>query len=55
MEKAKMYKTFDELKSSEGKTSDYSLALKKHTDFERFIKEIMLLKTNRKSLNIHRK
>jgi len=44
MKKAKKYTTFNELKSSESRTSDYSLALKRHSDFEKMIREIMLIK-----------
>ena len=54
MKRAKKFETFDELKSSETKTSDYRLSLAKHSEFEKAMKEInqakaILLETSMKA------
>jgi len=40
MKKVKKYNTFNELKNSKSNSSDARLALKKHSAFEKLIKEI---------------
>ena len=50
MKKAKKYASFEELKSSEMKTSDYRLAFEKHEELERVMKEMMSVKAKKKSL-----
>lgn len=40
MNAVKKYTTFDELKSSEIKTTKYALSLKKHNEFEKVILDI---------------
>ncbi len=47
MKRAKKYETFDKLKSSETKTSDFRLALAKHSELEKVMKEIMSGKSKR--------
>ncbi len=48
MKVLKEYKTFEELKSSNKKTDNYNERLKKHKDFENFIKVIQSFKTIKK-------
>jgi hypothetical protein len=40
MKPVKKFTTFEDLKSCESKTTDHSLSLKKHNDFEKVIKDI---------------
>ena len=47
MKRAKKFETFDELKSSETKTSDYRLSLAKHSEFEKVMKKIMDAKSKK--------
>ncbi len=44
MNTVKKFTTFEELKACENKTSKYSSILKKHTNFEKVIKEIRSIK-----------
>lgn len=43
------FTTFEDLKSCEKGKSDFELSLKKHNDFEKFIREIRSVKTNKNS------
>lgn len=47
MKRVKKFETFDELKSSKTKTSDYRLSLAKHSEFEKVMKEIMDAKSKK--------
>jgi len=51
MKKVEKFSTFYALKSSENETLNYSLTLKKHADFEEFLKEIMLSKPKKTNKN----
>lgn len=53
MKKAKKYSTFEELKSSDIKTSvDRVLTLKKHSDYENLMREIMQAKLKNNSHSV---
>ena len=46
MQTVKKFTTFNDLKSFERKTTEYTVRLKKHNDFEKFIKDIRSIKVH---------
>jgi len=50
MKKVKKFTSFEDLKSSENKTIDLKLALEKHSNFEKAIRDIWSVK-NRQNVN----
>jgi hypothetical protein len=51
MKTVKKYETFADLKASEKKTSNHTLSLKKHEEFEKIIKDFRSIKTNKNDNN----
>lgn len=47
MKKAKKFSSFEDLKSSERKTVDNKLSVKRHNDFERVVKHIYSIKVHK--------
>ena len=52
MKKAEKFTTFDELKSSESNTLNTALTMKKHSEFEKVIREIMSVNLKKSHQNI---
>ena len=52
MKTVKKYTTFEDLKSSEKKSSDIKVSLKRHNDFEKTIMAIYSIKKNKKSNSV---
>ena len=49
MNTLKKFTTFDEMKSGENKVSDQFLAVKKHSEFEKVIKQFMSVASKKSS------
>lgn len=47
MKTVKKYATFEDLKSSEEKTMEYKVSIKKHNEFERIIKMIYSIRVHK--------
>lgn len=51
MKTVKKFETFEDLKSDEKNPSEYTSSLKKHSDFEKVIKEIRSVKLQNEGQN----